>query len=146
MQTLIKVLCLMNYCPLQGDIGSTKQSTTMTTINLRQALRMTIQDLALSRREVAENGGTSDSSLSRFLAGETDLGANRLESVVNALPEEAKSLFFSLLNPALSTPNVSAGLSLLARLENYLKHCGQKEFMEVLKVLVDARRERQEAN
>ncbi|MEM1307991.1 MAG: helix-turn-helix domain-containing protein [Cyanobacteria bacterium P01_H01_bin.153] len=107
---------------------------------------MTIRDLALNRREIAEKGGISESSLSRFLAGETDLGASRLESVVNALPEEAKSRFFLLLSPPISTPNVSPSLSLLARLENHLKRCDQQQFMEVLKIVVDARRERLEAN
>jgi hypothetical protein len=113
--------------------------------DLRQALQLTINEFGLVKADLAEKSDISESSISRFLSENTDLGSTRLQKVLDSLPPDAKSFYFALLNPnrlAMASDavgDVSQHTSLVAMLKSHLLKCTQKEFMDILSTVIKSR-------
>lgn len=112
--------------------------------NFRRALDLTIREFGIAYCHISEQSGVSDSSLSRYLSGATDLSSSRLQKVIDALPSEARSFFFVTLNPtdqaAEGAPNPSAQMQAIVMMKSHLFNCTQDDWMELLGEAIQARR------
>jgi|GEM_PF-1772175 len=110
------------------------------TISLRHALDLTLKEFQVSRVSITQASGISESSLSRFLAGSTDLGTERLQKVLNGLPIEAQSFYFALLNPGgRDGKGQSTHKETITLLQKHLIACTQDEYMDILREVIQSR-------
>lgn len=110
------------------------------TISLRQALDLTLKEFQVPRASITQASGISESSLSRFLAGNTDLGTERLQKVINGLPIEAQSFYFALLSPReRDGKGQTTHKETIKLLQKHLTACTQDEYMDILREVIQSR-------
>lgn len=109
----------------------------------RQALKKTVEEFQIPQTDLTDKSGVSESSVSRYLKGTNDLSSERVQKIINSLPDEAKEFFFALLNPEgmnnMTQDAVSPHTALIAYLEAHLHRCSQEQFMDVLHIVIHAR-------
>lgn len=115
---------------------------TQSIVTPAEALGETIKEFRLSRGDLAERSRVSESSLSRYLDHTNDMGSRRLQSIIDCLPPEARSFYYSLLDSdAVGTQPLTNRSALLKTLRGYIENCNQKEYLEVLGTIIEVRKQ-----
>ncbi len=81
-----------------------------------KALDNTIQHFGLSAREISTRTGITEATISQLRSGKSDAKISTFESLIKALPEEARNyLFFkSFINENVSSRDISHLLTAIA--------------------------------
>jgi len=66
-------------------------------MNARDALNKTFETFPLKAKDIAVSAGVLETQLSRFRKGKTDLRAETLFAIINALPPIPRAFWFALV-------------------------------------------------
>jgi hypothetical protein len=98
----------------------------------------------INRKHLSNKCSLSDSLLSRFISGESDIAQRKLWCLINNLPEEAQTYFWQLLQVMPDQENAAAYIEaqkgmLRSSLKAFVAQCSEDEFQEIFGILVAAR-------
>ena len=113
-------------------------------LGLHDALNETFSEFRINRKDIAEESGVSESMISRYLDGKNDMGSKKFQKIIDCLPMDARSFFYSLLDSGedhVLPIALSNRSQLLQSLKTYLRECSQSEYLEVFGVMIDARQQ-----
>lgn len=113
-------------------------------IGLHDALNETFTEFRINRKDIAEQSGVSESMISRYLDGKNDMGSKKLQKIIDCLELDARSFFYSLIGSggAYGLPvTLPSRSQLIQNLKSYLRDCSQREYLEVLGAIIDARQQ-----
>ena len=84
-------------------------------ISFAEALNQTLANFRITAKELAMKSGVKESNISELRNGKTDPRISTIESLINALPEEARNyLFFKVFVSNITDRDVSNLLSAIA--------------------------------